>query len=195
MTKTCCVDFDDLCDQTMDRIPTLLELKQKYENFRVTLFTIPMRISDENIKQLEQYKDWMQLAPHGWRHTRGECLAWNADEAKAKIEAAWELGIDAPVFRAPGWLLDGDVYQACQELGYVVASHNVYRVPNTGVPEYVYNIRRGRSFKAVHGHLTDCGFNYIQHMQEAGDLILPNYVFRFPQELAYNVSMEATCAP
>lgn len=195
MTRNCCIDFDDLCDQSMDEIPVLLALHEKYEQLRVTLFTIPKRISASNIKALKEYKDWMQLAPHGWRHTRGECLAWSAEEARDKILAAKDMGIDAPVFRAPGWLLDGDVYEACKELGYVVASHEVFRVPNTGVPEYVYNLSRGRAFKSVHGHLTDCGFNYIKDMEAGGELSLPNYVFRFPQEIAFVLHAEATCAP
>jgi hypothetical protein len=192
--KTYCVDFDDFCDTTLDTLDLLEDLKKAHPNFKVTLFTIPQRTSDSSIANAKARGDWLQLAPHGWRHTRGECLAWTCEEAVAKIKDAARRGIDAPVFRAPGWLLDGDVYQACRELGYAVASHSVYRIPNTGVSEYVYNMFRKRDLTSIHGHLTDCGFGYIKDMHAKGELHFRKGIFKFPQEVAHVVRAETACA-
>ena len=169
------VDFDDLTDATVDTLDVLLDVKSQYPTFKVTLFTIPRRTSAFTIKQAKSLGDWVALAPHGWRHTRGECFAWTDDEAHAKILAAKDMGIDAPIFRAPGWCLDGHVYEACRALNYVVASHETFRIPNTGVPEYVYNLHLGkkRGIRSIHGHLTPVAGNFIRDMFKDGRLSFP----------------------
>jgi hypothetical protein len=184
IAKSYCVDFDDFCDATASELKYITQLKNDYPNFKVTLFTIPMRTSDSTIKLAKDLGDWVQLAPHGWRHTRGECLAWTDVEAETKIKLAADRGIDAPVFRAPAWLIDADTYTACAKLGYVVASHSTFRVPSTGTPEYIYNGLNSGLYKGVHGHLTNCGFDYIGDDYEAGKFKFKRPVFRFPQDLA-----------
>ena len=190
-----CIDFDDYCDATVDQLPAVKALLDKDENCKITLFTIPARCTEDTIKRAKDLGPRLQLAPHGWRHTKGECLSWTDEEAKAKIERAAEMGIDAPVFRAPAWLLDADVYTACGELGYTVASHRTFRVPNTGVPEYVYNYRPpGVRFRAIHGHVTPVCDNHISQLVTNGKFVFkPGAQFVFPQELA-TVITDLQCA-
>jgi len=172
------IDFDDYCDATVGELRRLKELKEMYPDFKCTLFTIPMKTSKETVdaaKALNTPEDeWIKLAPHGWHHTRGECLGWTDDEAYEKIWAAREMGIDSPVFRAPGWLLDGHTYMACRKLGYVVAAHQIYRIPFTGAKEYVYNdVRfRRRKVRSIHGHVTPVSGNYIEAMMQDGRMIM-----------------------
>lgn len=172
--RTFVVDFDDYCDETLGELRYLTRLKEQYEDFKVTLFTIPhpSRTSDATIAAAKSLGDWISLAPHGWWHSRGECLSWQSAEATEKIQAAAERGIDAPIFRAPAWLLDGEVYKACGELGYAVASHSVYRIPRTGIEEYVYNdvTLRKKGTRGVHGHITPVAGNYIGDMDANGSL-------------------------
>lgn len=186
-----CVEFDDLCDSVMTQddkhmMDFLGEWKDKVPPLKVTLFTIPRRTSAVTIGRLKHLGDWISLAPHGWEHTRGECLTWTKGECVDKIMAAKEMGIDAPVFRAPGWLLDGEVYDACLELGYTVASHEIYRIPGTQVKEYVYNLHFGASparVKRIHGHLTPVSGNWIYDMNEKGELPRDNKAtYLFPWE-------------
>ncbi len=187
MKRTFCVDFDDYCDATVHELEVLSELKDRFPEIKVTLFTIPQRTSASTIEKAKDLGDWVQLAPHGWRHTRGECLAWSDEEARDKIELAREKGIDAPVFRAPGWLLDADTYTACKKLDYVVASHKTFRIPNTGAREYVYNMHLpgGNKFRGVHGHVTPVSDNYIRDMLSAGQFNFPiDSSFVFPQDVA-----------
>lgn len=186
------VDFDDLCDNTADELEQLCALKARLPLLKVTLFTIPARTSDDTIEKVREInalalENWIQLAPHGWRHTRGECLSWTDEEAELKIVAAREKGIDAPVFRAPAWLIDAHTYEACKRLNYAVASHDEFRVPNTGVREYIYNHRvlhRNR-FTGIHGHLTPVMGNYIRDMVRQGKFELDvSATYAFPQDMA-----------
>jgi len=172
--RTFVVDFDDFCDATLGELRFLARLKEQYDDFKVTLYTIPHpdRTSDATIAAAKGLGDWVALAPHGWWHTRGESLAWTSEKTKKVIQASKERGIDSPSFRAPGWLLDGEVYVACGELGYTVASHSIYRIPRTGVAEYVYNdvALRKRGTRGIHGHLTPVAGNYIGDMDTNGSL-------------------------
>ena len=189
MSRTFCVDFGDLCDVTAHRLKLLEQLKDVHPGFKVTLFTIPERTSLDTIRRAKALGDWVQLAPHGWRHTRGECLAWTDEEARVKIEAAYEKGIDAPVFRAPGWLVDGDVYEACKALNYTVASHKIFRIPDTNALEYVWNGRYHRRLRGVHGHLTKVGDDFIGKRLEEDRYAFPeNATFVFPQDVSYQIT-------
>jgi len=189
--KKFCVDFDDYCDATIDELDPLVRLKEKHSGFKVTLFTIPKRTTcvalDKIVALNERFgRKWIQLAPHGWRHTRGECLHWTDDETVRKLKLAKKMGIDSPVFRAPAWLLDLDVYEGCKRMNYCVASHQTFRVGHSGVPEYVYNMPETHGVRGVHGHMTPCMDNYIQNM----DLFFPQgSKFVYPQDVATCVSV------
>lgn len=186
------VDFDDYCDATVGELEYVRLAKEKWPALKVTLFAIPARcipstiqaVRDLNAKYLDpavDVDDWLTLAPHGYFHTKGECLGWSAQEAQDKIGLARDMGITAPIFRAPGWLLDADVYEACGKVSYIVASHREMRVPFKGrvpfgpIPEYVYNdpaMRFPRS-RAIHGHMTPVSGNYIKDMWEDGRFSVP----------------------
>jgi len=191
------IDMDDLVDavmvqehkgQQVSLVDFLGEWKERVPPLKATLFTIPNRTSDATIKAMKDLGDWVALAPHGHEHCRGECLSWTSEEAIDKITMARDRGIDAPVFRAPAWLLDGEVYEACRQLDYVVASHQLYRIPSTGVREYVYNLHMGVDpprTKRVHGHLTPVCDNWYLDMHANGHLPKdPKGDYMFPWEVA-----------
>lgn len=171
--RTYCVEMDDLCDIVADRaLSQLLSVKEKYPEFVCTLFTIPNRTSDETIAKFKEHP-WIALAPHGWHHTRGECLTWPAHEADAKITLARARGIDAPVFRAPGWLINRATYEACRDLAIVIADHSENYLAVAGTKVYRYNdpAWRANDVTPIHGHLTDCVVdNYIGDMLVDGRL-------------------------
>jgi len=173
MALTYVVDFDDLCDSVADRsLEYLLTLKEKYPEFRCTLFTIPNRTSDATIAKFKAY-EWIALAPHGWHHTRGECLTWAYHEAEAKILEAKSRGIDAPAFRAPAWLINRATYEVCRDQQIVVCDHKeqYLKVLDTVVYRYNDPAWRKPKIRPVHGHLTDCAVdNFIGGMMEDGRL-------------------------
>ena len=167
------VDFDDLCDNVAERSLTyLMAIKEKHPSFYCTLFTIPARTSDDTIKEYKK-QPWIALAPHGWRHTRGECLTWPYHEAVAKLKDAYERGIDSPAFRAPAWLINRATYEACRDNSIVVCDHQdqFLKVVDTRVYRYNDPAWRAPKVRPIHGHLTDCAVdNYIGHMLEDGRL-------------------------
>lgn len=172
MSRQYVVEFDDLCDATVGTLDTLKAIKDKEPNFRCTLFTIPRRTSIETLQKAKDLGDWLYLAPHGWRHTRGECLGWSKDEALAKISLAKAMGIDYPCFKAPAWLIDVEIYDACEELGYVVCDHKDFYEPGHPARVYRYNDHTNRAKKTtpIHGHLTNCMDNWIEDMAKDGRL-------------------------
>ena len=188
---TYCVEFDDLCDEVADRsLPHLLLLKEKYPNFVCTLFTIPNRTGPETIAKFKAHS-WIALAPHGWHHTRGECLTWPYHEAEAKIKAAKDKGIDAPAFRAPAWLINRATYEVCRDNNITVCDHldQYLSVLDTKVYRYNDPMWRKPKIRPVHGHLTDCAVdNFIGIMMEDGRLSFAKQgEFIFPWEAAKRV--------
>lgn len=167
------VEFDDLCDNVADRsLEHLLAIKEKYPPFVCTLFTIPNRTSDANIARFRAHP-WIALAPHGWHHTRGECLHWPYHEAETKILGARTRGIDAPAFRAPAWLINRATYEVCRDNDITICDHldQFLKVIDTKVYRYNDPIWRRPKIRPVHGHLTDCAVdNFIGDMDKDGRL-------------------------
>lgn len=184
MSRQVIVDMDDLCDNVLlqwrhDKqvylVDFLLKWKERVPGLKLTAFTIPRRTSKDTIRIFKKSLEWVALAPHGWEHTRGECLSWSKPEAVAKLKMAADMGINAPVFRAPAWLINQETYEACRELGYTVASHATIRIAATGVSEYIYNHHMGRPKKsvAIHGHFTPVCNNWLYDMEDRGLLSTP----------------------
>lgn len=189
---TYCVEFDDLYDGVADRaLARLQEVKEKYPAFVCTLFTIPARTSDETIAKYKQYP-WIALAPHGWRHTRGECLTWPFHEAEAKILQARGRGIDAPAFRAPAWFMNRATYEVCRDNNITVCDHKdeYLKVNNTWVYRYNDPVWKIPKVRSIHGHLTDCAVdNFIEDMAKDGRLTFAKESsFIFPWDAAKQVT-------
>src|SRR5205814_9637275 len=86
---------------------------------------------------------WIELAVHGWRHARHECLAWTSEETQDKLDQAKRLHPGfARVFKAPNWEFCDEVYDGCRTMGVAVADHvrNIAILPD-GLSHYIYNVR------------------------------------------------------
>lgn len=191
------MDVDDLCDavmvqewrgQRIDLVEWLASWHAREEGLKLTAFTIPRRTSDATIRRFKDELPWVALAPHGHAHCRGECLGWTRQEALDKLRMARERGIDAPIFRAPGWLIEREVYEAAGELGYTIASHADMRCEVAGVKEYVYNLHVGANpmrTKRIHGHFTPVAGNMLYDMAYDGRLKVPHgATYVWPWEVA-----------
>ena len=155
MPKTAILDFDDLCDAN-DPFDALTRLKARDPNFKVTLFGIPTRMSPALVSKYAAARDWIQIGIHGWRHSRHECLAWTAEETVEKVTEARRVCPDfAPIFKAPNWEIDSEVYAGLKAIGLAVADHirNIEILPSDS-PHYIYNLRlRNDPFTKLHGHI------------------------------------------
>ena len=104
MMNSLVLDFDDM-ENKYDRngMNFLLYWKEKNPKFKVTMFAIPGRMTPEFIKLLEPYRDWIDLAVHGWRHDDNfEALKWDRNTANIFLQRAENLGF-SKIFKAPGW--------------------------------------------------------------------------------------------
>ena len=146
-------DLDDLCDD-FDPWDKLHELKAEHPGLKVTLFAIPARCSDELLARYRAL-DWVELGTHGYHHSSGECAVWGYDETMEKLEELEELGWPK-LFKAPGWLLNEEVYKALHFRGYTVADHAVHAWQSLALPvkRYTFNLPR-KAIKNVHAHVQD----------------------------------------
>lgn len=184
LNKPIVMDFDDLCDATMSKLKFVCELKYKMPSLKVTLFTIPTKISDENIAKVKHLGDWIALGMHGWRHTTGECWSWTSEEAEDKMRQALERGIDGRVFRAPKWLIDVETYKAAKALDWVIADHKDFRILGSGTRTYTYNQPlRDPPVTRVHGHLPNVSGNGIEEFFSTF-VFDPDRTFKHITELA-----------
>lgn len=193
------VDFDDFFDGNYDKLTVLGEIHDRLPDFKATLFTIPNRTSDKTIAKVKAEYPYLTLAPHGWEHTKGECLSWTLAEGRDKLEQSYDRGIDSPVFRAPGWLIGGCCYQLASEFRWTIAAHKDMHLPSTrktedfewkDVPQYIYNMQTGKTkgYRAVHGHVTPVSGNHILDMAKDGRLFfLQGDTFHYPWEAAVQI--------
>lgn len=162
MSRPICMDFDDLASTTMSKLDLVCKLKQAMPALEVTLFAIPAKLTDDDIRAAKSLGPWVHLGMHGWAHTLGECWSWAQQEAEDKMKMALDRGIDARVFRAPRWVIDAETYRAAKALDWVIADHKDYRVIGSGARVYTYNkALRNPPATRVHGHLPDIGSNGI----------------------------------
>lgn len=158
-SRTAVLDFDDLMDGN-DPLDALTVLKERDPGFKVTLFAIPTRCSDELLKKYDERREWIQLGIHGWRHSRHECLAWTSEETEEKVALATQRYPGyARLFKAPNWELDLEVYAGLTNAGLAVADHirNIEILP-VNQRHYIYNMKiRNDRFQRLHGHIQDWG--------------------------------------
>ena len=148
--KLAIVEADDFQDK-YDRngLEMLFYWKAKYPKFKITLFTIPNKISGAMQILMSRNADWIELAVHGWDHDSNyECWSWDYDKAKALMERVKNMGfVDGKtlehhdfkkIFKAPGWTITDKysgyntdetlpihkdpqaVYRALQDLDFII---------------------------------------------------------------------------
>src|SRR5258705_6400499 len=135
----------------------------------------------------DQHSGWIQLAVHGWRHARHECLGWTSEETEDKLGRALAIypGF-AKVFKAPNWEIDLETYAGCDKAGFAVADHirNIEILPHKQL-HYIYNIRlRNDRFKRLHGHIQPwAGTGLTEKADESG--INPDYLLPIGTEYGW----------
>ena len=136
----------------------LLRLKNSFDNFKITCFTIPLPgqfFFKENAKHFktDKYKkwaetvnsyDWIEIAIHGFAHTLHEADC-NYTQMMTMLDATEnllkEIGLNYnKMFRAPYWQYSYDTLMVLKERGYTVAidRNNPIPIPE-GLKTYTYN--------------------------------------------------------
>ncbi len=155
--KTYSIDIHDF-GLLLPGLDDLLRIKQHYDNFKITCFTIPLPkefFAPENQKHFNKEKyekwakiinsyDWIEIAMHGFSHTYNEfnCKYQQAELSLKAAENLWdEVGLKyKKLFCAPYWQYSYDALHALKDRGYTVALDRNYPI---GIPEgtktYIYN--------------------------------------------------------
>ena len=152
--QTFILDFDDL-SFTKPGIEYLHKMKEHYPDFRCTAFTpafdigvFMKKVSIEKFKQwgelLQETKDWIEIAPHGFAHLRGECLTDDRQKWETLLNAIEhtfeQIGVDfVKVFKAPYWEISKVGEEILKERGYVLAIDRNNPKTLTDIPTYVWN--------------------------------------------------------
>ena len=131
-------DFQDKYDR--NGLEMLFYWKAKYPKFKITLFTIPNKTSDNMLELIyNRNRDWIELAVHGWDHDSNyECWSWDYDKAKALMNRTKKRNILSDgfnediykkIFKAPGWTITDKYsgYTATPELPISKDPQAVYR--------------------------------------------------------------------
>ena len=172
-------DIDDLCDD-FDPWEELHELRKRYPNLRVTAFAIPGRCSDE---LLARYRglDWVELGAHGYWHSSMECATWPYSETREKLAELSEAGW-LPVFRAPGWAINEEVYSALADEGWICATHSDWLEGSEGLPlvKYVYQ----QYLWSIHGHTWETSGNGPSRWGAMFEGVPADAAFAFVSEVA-----------
>jgi len=171
MQKTLILDFDDQEDKyNRNGLNFLLYWKAKFPKFKVTMFAIPGRMTADFIKLIDPYREWMDLAVHGWRHDDNfEVLKWDSNTASIFLQRAENMGF-TKLFKAPGWQItypqpynetpdstkpvNSDpqlLYKVLQERGYTVADQHYNRERRPAS----LNVYCTCNPLMVHGHVED----------------------------------------
>lgn len=170
------MDLDDYSDQ-YNCLPWLLKMKELLPNLKVTLFTIPNKISDELLEQTLQYK-WIQLAIHGFDHISNyECAKMSGEDFAAKVEKIKHMEAYVRGFKAPGWQINQNIMQVLKDWGWWLAVQysdgrmngdiNGPYQPKV-IPDlkfYAINELYGY-YKAIHGHTWECCGNGPEDLQQ-----------------------------
>ena len=157
------VDLDDFI-QAGTGWSRLRVLKSRIPKFRVTLFTIVGRVSQDFVKEVQDV-GFANVVPHGWLHlTPRECERWTYEESMRYLDKIEPWGMTQG-FKAPGWQISDGMYRALLERGYWVAdqAYNNHRRPPK-LPVYLLD-----SPNKIHGHLGHLGGYNSNEL----DLIMP----------------------
>ena len=145
------VDFDDF-NESNHRLDLLEKLHEKLPGFKVTLFTIPEPNTVGFLLKVADL-DWVQMVPHGWRHSFLECAGWSKERALTYLNMCDDLRVFKKGFKAPYWETSNGLYEALLEKKYWIADHD----RNDGIrpgdlPVYKVGVN------SSHGHIQDvCG--------------------------------------
>lgn len=131
-------DFQDKYDR--NGLEMLFYWKAKYPKFKITLFTIPNKISDTMLDLLKEQSSWVEFAVHGFDHDSNfECWGWDYEKTKALMHRTYrrgpleygESGAFKKIFKAPGWTITGD--ESGKGCGYPLQPQNALFADNQAV--------------------------------------------------------------
>jgi hypothetical protein len=154
------ISIDDLCDDWWD-MESLFILKEKYPNFKATVFTIPFRVDTNDLSILNDL-GWIELAVHGLKHESLDEMLMLPKEEILDAFGKINFSIFARGFKAPGWRLDEKVIECCNEFGMWVALHGKHEQWKGLCRHGYYFTTNKNGHGCWFGHTHDVEDNYVR---------------------------------
>lgn len=176
------------------KLDLLLDLKKRFPKLKVTLFAIPSKCPISWLKELKEKYDWMEFAVHGWFHDvtnrtgadakyyPEECKNWTKEDANKYLEMAEKMGVFVKGFKAPGWLLNPDVYEVLKERGYWIMDHTDYKGVNHR-PDNFPKLYETGSLAEINGHIQEVRFNGLENIIQNKNPFMVSSNFYFISEV------------
>lgn len=113
-----------------NRLDLLLQLKEYYPDFKVSLFTIPFDIKrqvgnkEEALNLIRKHLDWLQIIPHGLFHNSSEMRRCDYQRFRYKVIPSIRKYFDrdglpfVQGFCAPHWNWNKDVVKALDDIDW-----------------------------------------------------------------------------
>lgn len=168
----CVLDLDDF-SPLYSRLDLLLELREYFPKFKISLFTVPNYHAAFSLDKHEAWcsqvrgLNFVELLPHGYTHEKGEFLKITALGARLKILKAEKMfqRVGLPIkkiFKAPHWQINRSTYSALAGLHYQIADHPEHLTPQELLCyQYNWSLNEPVPDLAVlkgHGHVENsCG--------------------------------------
>ncbi len=181
--KTVVLDLDDF-SVICNRMDLLTMLREHYEDFKISLFTIPhdfraeqtlLRVErDKMLRHIKENLDWMQIIPHGLVHLPREFENCDKETMELSLQAIeGQFAIDGlpfvKGFKAPYWLWNKEVVE-------VLNKHKWFGAVDRNQPDmlkthqyYVYDFSIDEPFwesdkevLKLHGHMTKPSDNDLE---------------------------------
>ena len=160
----CVFSLDDFCYQERDVVPFIQELDSYFNNFKISLFTIPCY---ERIHLIDN-KDWllsisdknMEFILHGYYHMNYEFMHLNQEQCDHFIDLGIQefnkVGFNLiKGFKAPNWRYNDDLIKSLKKIGFWLAVYTSGHVTNE-IPCYTWNWDIGqpipKDVKVLHAH-------------------------------------------
>jgi hypothetical protein len=123
-----CLTLDDFSVEN-HRLDLLFTLKNKFPDFKVSLFTIPIDVKNKELSRvalnrIKENLDWIQIIPHGLYHNSSEAKKWTYGGFKNVVIPAIDCAFKkdglsyVKGFKAPHWDWNKEVVQALDDLGW-----------------------------------------------------------------------------
>jgi len=185
----------------------LLRLKEHFPKFKITLFTpafhikyflkdVPMTKLEKWGRMVQEESDWLEIAPHGFAHLRGEWMTNDRKQIDMQLNAMENvfkrIGLKIiKVFKAPFWEYTEEVEKALLDRGYILAIDRNNPVVRTDIKTYAWNWSIDEPIPKYH---TIKGHAHIWGTNNGIDKCFAN-LLKIPQDSEFKFISEFLCQP
>lgn len=129
-------EFDDWPRGKQAAWPLLVRLREALPGFKATLFAIPSEMSERDWREIELFNtatsggNWLRVAPHGFKHIKGECRMRRRYRRQAGLLA--DIASDqrwTKLFKAPWYGYDAGCIQLLHSHGFAIAVRTLAGFP------------------------------------------------------------------